>query len=126
MGDLTKNISRHELKCKCGKCDCQSMDFETINVVQDCCDYFSEVLGVDKVSVSINSAHRCEDHNRAVGGAKKSKHLQACAIDFKIKGVSPKRQYLYLCSKYHDKFGIGMYSSFTHIDTRSDKARWGY
>ena len=28
--------------------------------------------------------------------------------------------------KYPDKYGIGMYSSFTHIDTRRTKARWGY
>ncbi len=126
MGDLTKNISRHELKCKCGECDCQSMDYETIIIVQDCCDHFAEKLGLSKVSVSISSAHRCKLHNTFVGGKDGSKHLDAMALDFKIKGVSAKDQYLYLTNKYPDRYGIGMYSSFTHVDSRPQKARWGY
>lgn len=126
MGDLTKNISRHELRCKCGECDFQSMDFETINVVQEACDHFAEKLGVNKVALSINSAHRCFKHNKNVGSTDKSQHPRGNAMDIKISHVSPKDLYLYLDSKYPDKYGIGMYSSFTHIDTRSYKARWGY
>ena len=126
MGDLTKNISRHELKCKCGNCDFQSMDFETINVVQEACDHFAKKLGVDKVRLDINSAHRCFVHNTAIGSSNLSQHPRGNAMDIKISQVSPKDLYLYLDAKYPDKYGIGMYSSFTHIDTRSKKARWGY
>lgn len=128
MGDLTKNISRHELMCKCGKCDFQTGDFETIMIVQECCDHFAEKLGVDKVSVSINSAHRCFEHNRsdAVGSSDGSQHPRGNAIDFKIRGVSAKEQYEYLAAKYPDKYGIGCYSNFTHVDSRRYKARWGY
>ena len=128
MGDLTKNISRHEVRCKCGKCDFQTVDYETILVVQECCDHFAEELGVDKVVVSINSGHRCFEYNRskAVGSNDDSQHPRGNALDFKIKGVSAKKQYEYLDKKYPDKYGIGCYSNFTHVDSRRTKARWGY
>lgn len=126
MGDLTKNISRHELRCNCGKCDYQTMDFETINVVQEACDYFAKKQGVAKVTLSINSAHRCFPYNRAVGSNDASQHPRGNAMDIKISGVSPKELYLFLDKKYPDKYGIGCYSTFTHIDTRRTKARWGY
>jgi hypothetical protein len=33
--------------------------------------------------------------------------------------------YAYLCAKYPNKYGIGSYKSFTHVDTRAIRARWG-
>lgn len=124
MGDLTKNISRHELRCKCGNCDYMTMDFETINIVQEACDHFAEKLKLDKVTLLINSAHRCPIHNKNVGGAKKSKHLQGSAMDVRIKGVSPKDLYKYFDTKYPGRYGVGLYGSFTHIDSRQEYARW--
>ncbi|CAM0047366.1 hypothetical protein VPHK406_0067 [Vibrio phage K406] len=48
MGDLTKNISRHEVACRCGNkfgtCNAEAMDFETIAIVQDACDHFANNL----------------------------------------------------------------------------------
>lgn len=124
MGDLTKNISRHELRCKCGQCDCQTMDWETLTIVQATCDHFAEVLGVKKVILRFSSAHRCYRHNHNVGGANKSQHLQGNAIDFAIDGVDPADVYAYLDAKYPDRLGLGKYNTFTHIDTRRGKARW--
>lgn len=124
MGDLTKNISRHEIACQCG-CGEDTIDFETVTVVQETCDHFAEKLGVDKVVLLITSGSRCDAHNKAEGGAKESQHPKNRAIDFKIIGVKPADVYDYLDKKYPNKYGIGRYNSFTHVDTRSTgKARW--
>jgi uncharacterized protein YcbK (DUF882 family) len=121
---LTKNVSRHEVACKCN-CGMDTIDFETLMVVQECCDHFAIVLGVDKVVVIINSGCRCNAHNEAVGGSLNSYHKKSRAIDFKIVGVLPVAVYAYLSTIYEDKYGLGSYSSFTHIDTRTGgQARW--
>lgn len=124
MGNLTKNISRHEVACRCG-CGFDSMDWETINAVQECCDHFADQLGVRRVRLHITSAARCYKYNRAVGGADKSQHRLARAIDFIIDSVLPNEIQEYLSAQYPDKYGIGCYPRFTHFDTRSGPAvRW--
>jgi uncharacterized protein YcbK (DUF882 family) len=129
MTQLTKNISRHELACSCG-CGFDSMDFETINVVQESCDHFTKKLGVDKVVLHINSAARCYEYNRlpvsegGPGSNDNSMHPQAKAIDYAIDDVHPFEIQRYLQLKYPAKYGIGSYNAFTHLDTRSIKARW--
>lgn len=101
------------------------MDYETINVVQECCEHFATQLELDKVICVINSASRCKKYNKRVGGADNSQHLKSRAIDFRILGVPPSAVYDYLVDKYPNKYGIGGYSTFTHIDTRSNgPARW--
>ena len=81
--------------------------------------------------VTINSGVRCPEHNRNVGGASNSCHLshgsltgKPCAADIVVSGQAPSTVHAYLTSKYPDRYGIGHYSSFTHIDVREQKARW--
>lgn len=138
MGDLTKNISRNELRCKGTNCDgkgnnCGSdtLDWETIQVVQECCDHFAQILHQPKVVCIITSAARCLVHNiRSVkdggaGSTRNSQHPLFRAIDFVITGVSPKDVYAYLDKKYPNKYGIGSYETFTHFDSRTNgPARW--
>jgi len=129
MGDLTKNISRQELACKCG-CGLQSMDWETIEIVQECCNHFATTNNIDRVRLDIHSAARCYKYNRkpadegGPGSNDRSQHPKCCAIDFHIHGIKPQKVYDYLVQKYPNNFGIGNYASFTHIDSRPDKARW--
>lgn len=124
MGSLTKNISRHEVACSC-ECGLDTMDFETILAVQDTCDFFALELGLDRVTLIINSGCRCPAHNAAVGGSANSKHMRCRAIDFKILEVSPDAVYDYLVTRYPMHYGIGKYETFTHLDTRTNgPARW--
>jgi hypothetical protein len=132
MGDLTKNISRHELLCKCGNCDVRILDEEPIiQIVQETCDHFAKVHNVDKVSLYIGRGASCYVHNRSedVGSNDNSQHPRACAIDFKIflpnkTQIDPKIVYSYLDDKYPDSLGLGLYVTFNHADTRPNKARW--
>ena len=125
---LTKNIWRHELACKCG-CGYDSMDFETINVVQEMCDHFAKELGIDKVTLIINSAARCLKYNRkpfsegGPGSNDNSQHPLARALDVTLKEVTPYKVWQYLNEKYPNRYGLGRYNTFTHVDTASGGAR---
>lgn len=123
MGNISKNLSRHEFACQCG-CGFDTVDFELAQVIQDSADHFAEKLGVEKVSVFINSGCRCDVHNAIEGGSDKSKHRLGIAADFRIIDVSADDVADYLESKYPDKYGIGRYNGRTHVDVRANKARW--
>ncbi|WP_417842012.1 D-Ala-D-Ala carboxypeptidase family metallohydrolase [Terasakiella sp.] len=116
---LSPNFYRHEFACNCG-CGFDTVDAELVVVVQDIRDHFG-------VPVSFNSACRCPAHNAAEGGAEHSLHLYARAADVVVKGVMPSKVHEYLIAKYPDRYGIGKYRTFTHIDTRTNgPARWDF
>ena len=77
-----------------------------------------------KAPVIVTSGYRCPTHNKNVGGAPKSKHVEGIAADIKVKGVAPSEVFDYLDSTYPDCYGLGLYSGWVHVDTRSQKARW--
>ena len=114
---LSRNFSRAEFKCQCGKCDYDTVDSELIDVLQLLRDYVGN-------PITITSGNRCAEHNKNIGGSANSYHVRGRAADIKVDNMKPKAVQEYLTAKYPDKFGIGCYSSFTHIDTRTKRGRW--
>jgi uncharacterized protein YcbK (DUF882 family) len=88
------------------------VDAELVSVLQDIRDHFGNPL-------LINSGFRCESHNKKIGGAKRSTHLQGRGADFVVAGVSCDDVYCYLVWKYPDVYGIKNYGNWIHLDTRS-------
>jgi uncharacterized protein YcbK (DUF882 family) len=117
MGDLTKNLSRHEFCCKCSDCGMSTVDYELVKVVQAGCDYFD-------ASVRINSGNRCIAHNKAIGGHPNSYHTKSKAADVVYKDVEPRLVAAYFKRTYLGKYGIGEYDNFTHIDVQQSCKRW--
>lgn len=115
--NISANFKRSEFKCNCGVCDFDTVDVELINVLQDIRDHFNN-------SVKVTSGNRCFNYNKSVGGADNSYHVRGRAVDIQVSNVQPQEVYNYLDNKYPNKFGLGSYSTFTHIDTRSGKGRW--
>lgn len=113
---LNKYFKRKEFACKCG-CGTSTVDAELLQVITDVREHFGKPL-------VINSGHRCPKHNAAVGGAKNSVHMTGKAADIRVSGVAPSEVHRYLTTKYPDKYGIGKYANFTHVDVRDYKARW--
>ncbi len=113
---LSSNFSVCEFSCRDGT-DVIPVDMELVRVLQNVRDYF-------KAPVTINSAYRTPAYNKKVGGVNASQHIRGTAADISVKGVPPAKVYAYLTEKYPNKYGIGKYPTFTHIDTRSTKARW--
>lgn len=144
MGDLTKNLSRHEFNCECN-CDFDTVDFELIKVLQTAVDDFEKKYK-KKVIIVITGGNRCKEHNDklrelyyATGGAQGAKtakgslHIKGKAADHKFfivhedgekEQIDPKVVYQYYDNKYPNKYGLGKYGNRTHIDSRSSKARW--
>lgn len=113
---VSEHFNRSEFACKCG-CGFAVADIELVAVLEDVRTHFDS-------PVIINSACRCEKHNKSVGGASGSKHKLGIAADIVVKDIHPTKVYEYLDSKYPSDHGVGKYSSFTHVDVRGDKARW--
>jgi len=128
---LSKNLSRHEFKCRCGKCDLDTVDAKLIEMLQSACDHFADVHGT-KVKIDITGPNRCRAHNKSEGGAPNSQHIYGRAADHKI--------YTYTCGEwmqippidvfdyYGDAYpdcGRGLYVNRVHLDSRTNgPATW--
>jgi len=115
MGDLSKNFSRSEFACKCG-CGFNTVDSELIRILQSFRDKIGE-------PITISSGCRCPIYNAFILGSENSQHMKGRAAD--IVTGNPIGDQQYFLKEYSKKYGIGVYDTFTHIDTRSGpKARW--
>ena len=118
MGDISRHFSRYEFRCRCkDHCGLDTIDGETLHVLEQVRVHFDK-------PIRITSAFRCFDHNLSVGGSFDSQHTKGRAADIQVEDTSPSEVYAYIDALYPNKFGLGSYSDFTHIDTRSIKARW--
>lgn len=113
---ISENFSRSEFACGCG-CGFNAVDIELVCLLE-------KVRSRFKNTITITSACRCAKHNKKVGGTDGSKHKLGIAADIVVKNTKPMEVYSFLCTCAGDKYGIGSYDNFTHIDVRQDKARW--
>ena len=74
------------------------------------------------------SGYRSPAHNREVGGATNSEHMQGRAADIKVAGFTPRQVADTIERLIREgrmkQGGLGRYASFTHYDTRGTAARW--
>ena len=118
---IATNFQYKEFDCHGSDC-CSTtiIDEKLVAYIQQIRDHFGK-------PVTITSPYRCETHNKRVGGATKSYHMQGKAADIVVQGVSSRE-----VAKYAESIGIlgiGLYETsadgyFTHIDTRTSKAFW--
>ena len=111
-----KYFERSEFACSCG-CGFDAVDVELLAVLENLREESLQ-------AVTINSACRCAEHDKAIGGVKNSQHVRGKAADIVVKNQSPEFVGKWLDEKYPDKYGIGIYDTFVHIDVRDVKARW--
>lgn len=113
MNRLSPNFKRSEFACKCG-CGFDTVDVELLNV--------AELIRSEIGAYTPNSGCRCKKYNKTVGGYPKSKHTIGRAMD--VPTDNPNKLYNMLNSVYPNTFGLGLYKTFVHVDTREKKARW--
>lgn len=113
---LSANFKVSEFACKDGS-DTVFISPYLVVVLQKIRDHFGK-------PVNINSAYRNDAYNKKVGGADYSQHKYGMAADININGVSPATIAAYVETFMPNTGGIGIYSSFVHVDVREARARW--
>lgn len=122
---LTKNFHLSEFACKDGS----PVPPELIPNVKKLAEQLQVIRDTVGAPLYISSSYRTPAHNKAVGGAKNSQHLQAKAADISTRNKTPKQlariiEKLIAEGKIAIK-GVGVYPGFVHVDIRSGKAaRW--
>ena len=113
---LSANFKVKEFACNDGS-DPILISPELVEILQAIRDHFGK-------AVTITSAYRTPTHNNDEKGTAYSQHLYGLAADIKVKGIKPKDVAAYAEKLFGDSGGIGVYSSFVHVDVRAVKARW--
>ena len=113
---LSANFKVKEFACKDGS-DPVFISEELVTVLQKIRTHFGK-------PITITSAYRTPERNKAVGGTTYSQHQYGMAADIKVSGISPKKVSAYAEKIMPGRGGIGTYATFTHIDVRNDCSRW--
>jgi uncharacterized protein YcbK (DUF882 family) len=103
----------------------------TLRIVDDLRTHFGK-------PITITSSYRSPAYNRAVGSSNPadptalagsgSQHPRFAALDIQVSRTSPRAVYNKLLAwRRAGKFvgGLGLYSTFVHVDTRPYNATWG-
>lgn len=115
---LSANFRVREFKCKDGS-DPIFISSELVTVLQKIRDHYGK-------AVTINSAYRTPTYNKKVGGVAQSQHVYGTAADIKVAGVKPADLYKWIdANVLKGTGGLGLYSTFVHVDVREGKSRWG-
>lgn len=112
---LLKSFTSLEFDCHGNDCSITYIDDNLVTLLQRIRDHFDKPL-------IITSGYRCKAHNAAVKGGTNSYHMRGMAADIVVQGVSTAE-----VAKYAESIGvkgIGLYSSFVHVDTRTNKFYW--
>ena len=115
--NLSKNFKRSEFACKCG-CGFDTVDTELLRLLENIRNYFNR-------PVHITSACRCENHNQFVGGSRNSQHKRGRAADIIVQDIEPDDVAMF-AETIMTSGGIGRYSTFTHVDTRTSSGVVGW
>ena len=113
---LSEHFDRREFACRCG-CGFDTVDVALLELLERVRGHFGQ-------PVRVLSGCRCEAHNRAIGGARHSRHLWGQAADIDVLGVHPDDVADWLEGEMAGYGGLGRYDSWTHMDVRSTLARW--
>ncbi len=122
------NFTAHELACRCGRY-CQAEYWHDPGFL-DALQALRSRWGRPLV---VNSGHRCDLHNAAVGGAPLSAHKKM-AVDLSTRGLNTaERGQLLGLARAEGFTGFGFYSTWLHLDRgrprywfsgKGGRARW--
>ena len=97
---------------------------DLVKIDTDLVELLERIRAAAGGAVTISSGYRTASYNQKVGGARYSQHLLGTAADIAVSGAGP-----LLVGQMAEYYlgghgGIGVYQTFTHVDTRTTRARW--
>ena len=110
-----KSFSPREIACK---------GTGTLGVNEDALDKLQALRDNLKRPLLLTSAYRSPEHNRKVGGAKNSQHMQGIAFDVRMENQDPEQFEAAARAVGFTGFGYYPKQGFIHIDT-GPKRSWG-
>jgi len=117
---MSRHFKDSELECKCG-CGLNNFSDDTLTKFDIAREYA-------QVPFVINSACRCEKHNKEVGGKEDSSHVLGKALDIKATDSRTRARVLYgLVMAGFNRIGIA--KTFIHADdddTKPSQVVWLY
>ena len=113
MGDLSKNFSKDEFKCKCN-CGFFVKSDELVQKLQ-------RLRNKVKLRIKVNSGCRCVLHNLQVGGSENSSHLRGLAADITCSDMM-----LLLKCALGIFNRVGISGSYIHVDVDDTKPQGIY
>jgi uncharacterized protein YcbK (DUF882 family) len=133
MGDLTKNLSWHEVLRYSGVSSKDEMPPELVKtMIERTGPMFQALREAVGMPITIVSGYRDPATNRRAGGAKKSRHMLAQALDCKCADMDT---FYYMANEMQrdgrlEAGGLALYTRadgtnrFVHVDCRGRRARW--
>jgi len=115
-----KRINKIKISKNFYLCEFESPDTHEVKIDPELLEKLQKLRDMIKKPIIITSGYRTKKHNRKIGGAPRSYHLQGKAADIIVKGI-PKQTvvlYAHLCNFQ----GIITYRNKPHIhlDTRQE------
>jgi hypothetical protein len=99
--------------------------WNNISLTVQVLDELRQVVGA---AIAISSAYRSPAYNQAIAGAGASQHMSFNALDFSVRSSSSPADWAAVLKQMRAngrfKGGIGVYSTFVHLDTRGTNADW--
>lgn len=121
---LAENFSLHEFRCKDGT----DVPEDLMVNVKELAENLQVLRDHIQKPIRIISGYRSPEYNKKIGGARKSQHMSAKAADIVISGMTPDEVKAVIVELIKDgkmkSGGIGLYTTFTHYDTRGRNSRW--
>src|SRR4051794_37144855 len=127
---LSKHFVVEEFDCHDGT-KVQRRDYDGLEYL---CRKFLEPLRAKYGEVKVHSGFRTQSYNRKIGGARTSFHIYTIhagndqAADVSCARGTPKQWHAFLskirANKRGGKGGLGLYSTFVHVDIRDYKSDW--
>jgi uncharacterized protein YcbK (DUF882 family) len=121
---MTKNFKRSEFECKSGA----KMPAHVSQNVQILAENLQVVRDIIGQRMDINSGYRSPAHNKKVGGAPNSTHLQGMAADVRAEKMTPQELFDLMDKLMREgkirKGGLKAYPTFVHYDIAGTMRRW--
>lgn len=114
---LTKNFNLQEFECT-------HPDHRHVVVDEELVEKLQKLRDRLDVPLVINSAYRCPERNKQVGGVKNSQHIKGKAADISLETIDVDIERLAQIAHSVGFDGIGLYNTFIHLDVRGYQARW--